>query len=80
LHRVGIITGLGRLKRSAFQRQEAGARLKVVCVARRSRPCRGGSPSISRLPGGCGGLVSFGVAGGLAPGAPAGALLLADAS
>jgi adenosylhomocysteine nucleosidase len=75
-HRVGIITGLAG-EAQCFQRPGVGARLKVVCVA--ADPNRAAAAAVDLAgPGGCGGLVSFGVAGGLAPGAPAGALLLAD--
>jgi adenosylhomocysteine nucleosidase len=77
LHRVGIITGLAA-EAECFQGLKADDRLKVVCVA--ADPDRAAAAAgVLAGPGGCGGLVSFGVAGGLAPGAPPGALLLADA-
>lgn len=73
-HRVGIITGLAR-EAQCFHRQGANERLKVVCVA--ADPGRAAAAAGELAgPEGCGGLVSFGVAGGLAPGAPPGALLL----
>ena len=75
-HRVGIITGLAR-EAQCFQRQEADERLKVVCVAADAARAAAAARELAG-PAGCCGLVSFGVAGGLAPGVQPGALLVPD--
>lgn len=75
-HRVGIITGLAREAR-CFQRQEADERLKVICAAADATRAAAAARRLAG-PEGCRGLVSFGVAGGLAPGVQPGALLLPD--
>jgi adenosylhomocysteine nucleosidase len=74
--RLGVITGLAREAR-CFKHIDADERLKVVCVAADATRAAAAAGELAG-PGGCGGLVSFGVAGGLAPNARPGALLIPD--
>lgn len=74
--RLGIITGLAREAR-CFERVDAKERLKIVCVAADAGRAAVAAGELAGS-GGCGGLVSFGVAGGLAPGGQPGTLLVPD--
>jgi adenosylhomocysteine nucleosidase len=74
--RLGIITGLAREAR-CIERTGTEERLKVICVAADAGRAAAAASQLAG-PGGCGGLVSFGVAGGLAPGAQPGTLLVPD--
>jgi adenosylhomocysteine nucleosidase len=73
---LGIVTGLAREAR-CFERVGAEERLKVVCVAADARRAAAAAGQLTG-PKDCGGLVSFGVAGGLAPGAQPGVLVVPD--
>jgi hopanoid-associated phosphorylase len=74
--RLGIITGLTREAR-CLKRVDVEGRLRVVCVAAEAgRAAAAASELAGRKD--CGGLVSFGVAGGLAPDARPGTLLVPD--
>lgn len=74
--RIGIITGLAR-EALCIPRQDADPRLTVVCVA--ADPVRAAmAAAVLAGPGGCRGLISFGVAGGLAPGVLPGDLLVPE--
>lgn len=73
---LGIITGLAREAR-CFERAGVEERLKVVCVAADAGRAAAAAGALAGRKD-CGGLVSFGVAGGLAPGAQAGTLLVPD--
>jgi adenosylhomocysteine nucleosidase len=74
--RLGIITGLAREAR-CFERIGAEERLKVVCVAAEADRAAAAAAQLAGQKD-CSGLVSFGVAGGLAPGAQPGTLLIPE--
>lgn len=76
--RVGIITGLAKEQRCLSARQGTwGIAATIVCAgARPAEAARAARLLLSR--GDCQALVSFGVAGGLAPALAAGTLVIAD--
>lgn len=74
--RIGIVTGLAREAR-CLQRQGADTRLRVVCAAADSSRAAAAAAELAG-PDGCNGLISFGVAGGLAPEVVSGDLLLPE--
>jgi adenosylhomocysteine nucleosidase len=74
--RLGIITGLTREAR-CLKRVDVEERLKVVCVAAEADRAAAAAAELAGQKD-CGGLVSFGVAGGLAPGAQPGTLLIPE--
>lgn len=75
--RLGIITGLAR-EADCIPWQDADPRLMVVCAA--ADPSRAAAAAAELAgPGRCRSLISFGIAGGLAPGLVSGALLVPEA-
>jgi adenosylhomocysteine nucleosidase len=73
---LGIVTGLAREAR-CFEKVGAEERLKVVCVAAEAGRAAAAAGELAASKD-CGGLISFGVAGGLAPGAQPGTLVVPD--
>ncbi len=74
--RLGVVTGLAK-EAACLRGFAADDRLRVVCAAADADRAAAAARTLTQSLG-CAGLISFGVAGGLAPGAPPGALLLPE--
>lgn len=72
---VGFVTGLGAESRCLLHHAGVDPG-RLRCAG--ADPARATAAAEALLAGGCGAIVSFGVAGGLSPDCPAGTLVLAD--
>ncbi len=73
---VGVVTGLAR-ERRCFECFSPERRPRLACAGVGPEAASAGARQL--LEAGCGGLVSFGLAGALQPGVPVGSLVLAEA-